>query len=116
MKPIVGRLAAAATLSAVLVFAVQPSVSIAQTPASGAHANRAAERKANHLLERQVRDALTKGKINAIDIRVIAKHGEVGLAGEVLRQEDVENAAAIASQVPGVTSVKNYLSLYEPGR
>ncbi|PZW90580.1 BON domain-containing protein [Burkholderia sp. 28_3] len=116
MKPIAGRLVAAATLSVVLTFSVQPLMSFAQTPASSTHATRAAERKANHLLERQVRDALVKGKIDTVDVRVIAKHGEVGLAGEVARQEDIENAATIAGQVPGVTSVKNYLSVVEGGR
>ncbi|WP_322015621.1 BON domain-containing protein [Paraburkholderia sp. J12] len=115
MKPIVGRLAAVTALSAVLTFSIQPLSSFAQTPASSTHASRAAARKANHLLERQVIDALAKGKIDIADVRVIAKHGEVDLAGEVPHQEDVDNAATIAGQVSGVTSVKNYLSLYEEG-
>jgi hyperosmotically inducible periplasmic protein len=67
------------------------------------------------LLERQVIDALSKDKVDIADIRVIAKHGEVDPAGEVPHQEDVDRAATIAGQVPGVTSVKNYLSLYEEG-
>ena len=115
MKSKIERLAAIAVFSTVLTFVSQPMLADAQTAAPSAHATRVAARKANHELEHKVVAALEKAKIDVADIRVIAKHGEIGLAGEVAQTSQIDEAANIASQVPGVTSVKNYLSVYEEG-
>lgn len=114
MKTILAKLASTTAVSVALALAGQ-SVAFAQASATGAPMTRAAARKANHQLEHNVLKALEAAKIDVVDIRVVAKHGEVGLDGEVSKQSDVDLAASTASQVPGVTSVKNYLTLYEEG-
>ncbi|QBR03751.1 BON domain-containing protein [Paraburkholderia pallida] len=113
MKPLVKRLAIG--LSATFLFAGQSAMTFAQTPASTPHASRAEARKANHILEHNVLIALEKEKLDVVDVRVIAKHGDVGLDGEVPNSTDIDKAATIAGQVPGVNSVKNYLTVYEEG-
>ncbi|MFP6561651.1 BON domain-containing protein [Paraburkholderia sp. B3] len=115
MKSIVERAAATAALSVALAVTALPSVSFAQSSDASAPMSRSAARKANHQLERQVVSALSKAKIDVADVRVIAKHGEVDLAGEVAHQKEVDDAATVAGQVPGVTDVKNYLTVYEGG-
>jgi hyperosmotically inducible periplasmic protein len=109
MKPILARLASTTALSLALAFAVQSTTAVAQT------STRAAARKANHQLERNVQKALTAAKIDITDIRVVAKHGEVGLDGEVANSADIDKAADVAGKVDGVSSVKNYLTVYEEG-
>jgi hyperosmotically inducible periplasmic protein len=117
MKSIVERAAATAALSVALAVTALPSVSFAQSSDASAPPmmSRSEARKANHQLERQVVNALSKAKIDVADVRVIAKHGEVDLAGEVAHQKEVDDAATVAGQVPGVTDVKNYLTVYEGG-
>lgn len=115
MKSIVERVAATAALSVALAVTTLPSLAVAQASDSSAPMSRSAARKANHALERQIVNALSKAKIDVADVRVIAKHGEVDLAGEVAHQKDVDDAATVAGQVPGVTDVKNYLTVYEGG-
>jgi hyperosmotically inducible periplasmic protein len=115
MKFSLTNLASATALSVALAFAVQSTAAIAQN-ASGAPMTRSEMRKANHQLERNVQRALTAAHINITDIRVVAKHGaEIGLDGEVENSSDIDKAADVAGKVPGVTSVKNYLSVYEEG-
>jgi hyperosmotically inducible periplasmic protein len=111
MKLSLTNLASATALSVALVFAVQATTAVAQD----APMSRSAARKANHALERNVQRALTAAKIDITDIRVVAKHGEVGLDGEVANSDDIQKAADVAGKVQGVTSVKNYLSVYEEG-
>lgn len=115
MKAIFERLVAIATLSVAFVVVSQPLQSLAQTPAASPHESRVAARKANHLLERKVINALSKGNVDTADISVVAKHGEILLGGEVTYPADVDRAATIAGQVPGVNAVKNYLTVFEPG-
>ena len=112
MKPSVKRLAIG--LCTVFVFASQSAVTFAQSSAPPQE-SRAAARKANHMLEHNVLIALGKAKLDPVDVRVIAKHGDVALVGEISTAADIDKAATIAGQVPGVNSVKNYLTVYEEG-
>ncbi|WP_424069847.1 BON domain-containing protein [Paraburkholderia sp.] len=102
-------------MSAALVLGTQAMNVFAQSSAPSAHAGRVAARKANHQLEHNVEKALENAKIDVADIRVVAKHGDVGLDGEVTNASDIETAATVAGKVPGVNSVKNYLTVYEEG-
>jgi hyperosmotically inducible periplasmic protein len=111
MKPILAKIASTTALSLALAFAVQSTSALAQS----APTSRAAARKANHQLERNVQRALSAAKIDITDIRVVAKHGEIGLDGEVANTSDIDKAADVAGKVDGVTSVKNYLTVYEEG-
>jgi len=115
MKPILAKLASTTALSFALACAVQSTAAIAQTDASSAPTSRAAARKANHQLEHNVERALISAKIYIADIRIVAKHGQVGLDGEVANSADIDKAADVAGKVPGVTSVKNYITVYEDG-
>lgn len=115
MKPILTKLASTTALSFALAFAVQSTSAIAQTDASSAPTSRSAARKANHQLERNVQRALISAKVDVTDIRIVAKHGQVGLDGEVANAADIDKAADAAGKVPGVTAVKNYITVYEEG-
>lgn len=115
MKLIPAKLASVVVASAALVLGAQSINAYAQASTPSGHESRAAARKANHQLERNVQKALESAKIDVADIRVVAKHGEVGLDGEVTNASDIDTAAKVASQVPGVSGVKNYLTVYEEG-
>jgi hyperosmotically inducible periplasmic protein len=115
MKSIPAKLTSLVALSAALVLGAQTINAYAQSSEPSAHMSRAAARKANHQLEHNVQKALESAKIDVADIRIVAKHGDVGLDGEVSKESDVDEAAKVAGQVPGVNSVKNYLTLYEAG-
>lgn len=115
MKPIHAKFTSVAVVFAALALGTQALNVYAQASAPGASTSRAAARKANHRLESAVLKALVAAKIDVVDIRVIAKHGDVGLDGEVTNASDIQTAESVASKVPGVNSVKNYLSVFEGG-
>ena len=66
-------------------------------------------RKANHVLERRVRTALIKAKIDPVNVTVLAKGGAVTLVGSVTETAQVDRAGDAAKNVAGVTSVDNRL-------
>jgi hyperosmotically inducible periplasmic protein len=69
----------------------------------------------NATLRRQVKAALKKTKgLTALDIAVRAKNGQITLQGTVKNQEQIGLAGKVAADVPGVTSVKNSLSVNRP--
>lgn len=113
MKSIPAKLTSVVAMSAALVLGTQAMNAFAQTPTPSNHASRVAARKANHQLEHNVERALEKASIDVADIRIVAKHGDVDLDGEVTNANDIATAATVAGQVPGVNSVKNYLTVYE---
>ncbi|PVX85920.1 BON domain-containing protein [Paraburkholderia unamae] len=115
MKSKIINFAFLTALSSTLVLGAHSAAAVAQTPATLAPTSRAEARKENHQLEHNVQKALEGAKIDVADIRVVAKHGNIGLDGEVSNANDIETAAAVARKVAGVTSVKNYLSVYEEG-
>jgi hyperosmotically inducible periplasmic protein len=83
-------------------------------PADGGSAK--AIRQANRALSKKVIAALSKGGVNTSRINVIAKGGAVALAGSVTDPTQIDKAGELAKSVPGVTSVKNSLTLKEAGQ
>ncbi|MCX4147395.1 BON domain-containing protein [Paraburkholderia madseniana] len=72
---------------------------------------------ANRALGRKVRTALSKTKgLSVTNITVRARGGAVTLAGTVPEQPQVDLATQAAQAVPGVTSVKNALSIRPVGQ
>ena len=86
----------------------QPTEASVATAASSAKEMKAA----NRALQKAVIRALTKTKgLRASLITVRAKDGAVTLEGTVPEQSQMEMAMNAAKGVPGVTSVKNSLTL-----
>ncbi|HDR9277405.1 TPA: BON domain-containing protein [Burkholderia vietnamiensis] len=78
---------------------------------------RKTERAADRALSRKIVWALSKTKgLNAVNVRVLVRHGVVTLTGYVPDSEQVQLAGDSASRVAGVTSVVNNLVPGEPGR
>ncbi|MGA7814140.1 BON domain-containing protein [Caballeronia sp.] len=73
-------------------------------------------RQANRALSSKVFHALTKGGVKTSELNVIAKGGAVALAGSVPEASQIDKAGAITKGVPGVTSVKNDLTIKEVGQ
>jgi len=72
---------------------------------------------ANRALQRTVRKALSKTKgLSVANITVRARSGAVTLEGSVPEQEQIDLATQTAQGVPGVTSVKNALTIREIGQ
>ncbi|WP_158906685.1 BON domain-containing protein [Burkholderia sp. L27(2015)] len=66
-------------------------------------------RKANHALEKRVRTALIKAKVDPVSVTVLAKGGAVTLVGSVPQTDQVDRAGNATKSVAGVTSVDNRL-------
>jgi hyperosmotically inducible protein len=92
-------------------IAMPPQSSTAQ---SGHHSTKAA-RKANRALSRTVLIALSKGGVDTSGINVVAKSRAVVLEGSVVDASLIDKAGDLAKAVPGVTSVKNDLTLRDAG-
>jgi hyperosmotically inducible periplasmic protein len=74
-------------------------------------------KQANHALEKKVRAALDHAKdIKPENIVVRARGGAVTLEGSVPDSSQVDKATQVAQGVAGVTSVKNALTIKEPGQ
>lgn len=72
---------------------------------------------ANRALGHKVRSALSKTKgLSVANITVRARGGAVTLAGTVPEQSQVDMATQAAQGVPGVTSVKNALTVRSIGQ
>lgn len=70
------------------------------------------ERAANRALSHKVRAVLAKDKKIAVaNITVRARDGAVVLLGTVPEQSQIDHATDVAKGVPGVTSVKNSLTI-----
>jgi hyperosmotically inducible protein len=107
-----------AGIALLLAVAMAPAAALAQnssdatgTPSvsSGASHTSKSARQANRRLERNVRTALTKEKIDARALTVLAKGGAVTLLGGAPDTTQIQRAGDVAKQVPGVTSVDNRL-------
>jgi hyperosmotically inducible protein len=93
------------------------TIACARNTASGAVASgpitqgtmRAASRHVNHQLEKAVRRAIYRAKVDTSDISILAKNGEVTLIGGVPDQGMIEAARNATVQVAGVLSVDNEL-------
>lgn len=86
------------------------------TPSASAGMSKKEIRKANRALSTKVSQALQKGSVQMSGINVIAKSGEITLAGHATDQTQIEKAAAIAKDVDGVSSVKNVLTVQYGGQ
>ncbi|WP_117192233.1 BON domain-containing protein [Rhizobium terrae] len=74
-----------------------------------------AEFPARATLEGAVSDALASaGGVDASDVTVTAKGGEVTLAGMVQVPEEIDRAEEVARGVAGVTSVRNEVRSMAP--
>jgi hyperosmotically inducible periplasmic protein len=74
-------------------------------------------KQANRALQKKVRSALAKAKgVTAANISVRARDGAVVLEGTVPEQSQIDKATQVAQGVAGVTSVKNALTIKEPGQ
>ncbi|MFM0221999.1 BON domain-containing protein [Paraburkholderia dipogonis] len=73
-------------------------------------------RQANRALSKKVLRALSKGGVSTSRLNIVAKGGAVALAGSVTDSSQIDKAGEIAKGVPGVTSVKNSLTLKEVGQ
>jgi osmotically-inducible protein OsmY len=82
--------------------------------ASSSHAM--PSKAADHELAKKVRHALahTKG-LNMAHIVVLVKHGRVALTGTVPSTDQIGRAAQVAGGVPGVTGVRNDLTVEVKG-
>lgn len=104
-----GTLFALAAFAAGAQTSSQPVTALA--PAASAMSAKDA-RTANRKLQRAVLQALGKTKgLSAANITVRANNGAVSLQGGVPDQSQIDLAARVAAAVPGVTSVKNALTL-----
>lgn len=92
-----------------------PAEQASSKDGSTASAKKAA-RIANHKLEKAVRVALVKGgTVDLSHISVIARGGAVTLAGYVSESAQVQVAEQRASEVNGVTSVRNLVTVGAAG-
>ncbi|CAG4889884.1 BON domain-containing protein [Paraburkholderia gardini] len=94
----------------------QTSESAATSTAPAAEGSAKATRQANRALSKKVLHALSKGGVATPGINIIAKGGAVTLAGFVTDASHIDKATEIAKTVPGVTSVKNALTVKEKGQ
>ena len=89
------------------------------TPASttaGARQHYKSLKAANRALQRQVRSALVKDRsISMANVTIRARDGAVTLQGSVPLQDQSDRATEVAKSVPGVTSVRNALSIRPVG-
>jgi hyperosmotically inducible periplasmic protein len=107
------KVLAASLLSALACLSV--NVTQAQTADETTHVSKKVQRSANWKLEHSVRTALDKKKIDTSDIRVRAHSGAVALSGTVGDESQIALAGSIAQGVPGVSSVRNDVSMHQVG-
>jgi hyperosmotically inducible protein len=103
-----------ATLVAGSLFA-STVCAYAQDAASAPRSARAVARSANYKLERDVRKALDRSKVDSSNIRVVAKAGKVSLDGTVPDASQIELAGTSAAGVQGVSTLDNSLIVATPG-
>jgi hyperosmotically inducible periplasmic protein len=83
---------------------------------SAATPSRSSIRAANRQLAKRVQTTLYKQKgLDSTDVHAIARSGKITLVGMAPDQAQIDLAGKVAESVPGVTSVKNNLTMDEPG-
>jgi len=99
-----------------LIVAVSVSAWAQGNDTGTAPATSQSSKQANHALEKKVRAALIHAKdIKTENILVRARGGAVTLEGTVPDSSQIDKATQVAQGVAGVTSVKNALTIKEPG-
>ena len=102
-------------LASINAYSQTSDVSMASSPSAKQTAK--AAKAADRALAKKVRTTLSKAKdISVAAITVRAKSGNVTLQGSVPEQPQVDRATQVAQGVPGVTSVKNALTIRPPGQ
>jgi osmotically-inducible protein OsmY len=113
LKPL--KLAAGVLVVAASVNAFAQASDAGTAPTSSSAAPSA--KSANKQLAKDVRHAMTKTKgLVSSNITVRASGGAVTLAGTVPDAAQIDKATAAAKSVPGVTSVKNAVTIREVGQ
>ncbi|RQS62933.1 BON domain-containing protein [Burkholderia sp. Bp8963] len=100
------------------IVAIVPIVNAQETPAatSATAPSRSSIRAANRELAKRVQTTLNKQKgLMSTDVHAIARSGTITLVGMVPDQAQIDLAGKVAESVPGVTSVKNNLTVEEEG-
>ncbi|CAE6740783.1 hypothetical protein R69658_02248 [Paraburkholderia aspalathi] len=104
-------------LASINAYAQSSDAAAPAAPAASSAPSAKADKAANRALGRKVRSALSKTKgLSVTNITVRARGGAVTLAGTVPEQPQVDLATQAAQAVPGVTSVKNALSIRPVGQ
>jgi osmotically-inducible protein OsmY len=105
------------------VLVVMASIGVASISAHAQSSDAAAaptaksSKASNKALSKEVRRAMTKTKgLTSSNINVRVRDGAVTLAGTVPDNSQIEKATEAAKSVPGVTSVKNAITIREVGR
>jgi hyperosmotically inducible periplasmic protein len=111
-KTLLSVLAACAALYVCNGYAQGGDVTASAMAPSSKSAMKAMDRKLAHA----VRAALTKTKgLSTSDIRVLARSGDVTLAGSMTDADQIDRAGAVVASVPNVKSVHNRLTIRTPG-
>jgi hyperosmotically inducible protein len=116
MKSIKTYVAASIALSAIV--ATVPVVGAQETTdaTSATTPTRSSTRAANAQLAKRVQTTLYKQKgLESTDVHAVARSGKITLVGMVPDQAQIDLAGKVAESVAGVTSVKNNLTVDEPG-
>jgi osmotically-inducible protein OsmY len=116
MKSMKTYVAAAIALSAII--ATVPVVGAQETSGatSATTPSRSSTRAANMQLAKRVQTTLYKQKgLESTDLHAVARSGKITLVGMVPDQAQIDLAGKVAESVPGVMSVKNNLTVDEPG-
>lgn len=104
-------------LASINAYAQSSDAAAPAAPTASSASSAKAVKKADRALGRKVRGALSKTKgLSVTNITVRARSGAVTLAGTVPEQPQVDLATQAAQAVPGVTSVKNALSIRPVGQ
>ncbi|MGA7781581.1 MAG: BON domain-containing protein [Paraburkholderia sp.] len=111
-----GALVAAISISAWAQASDTGAAPAQSSAAPTSHGSSKSARKANRVLGRKVLDALSKADVSTTGINAVAKGGHVTLEGSVLDPALIDKAGQVAKGVPGVTSVKNDLTVREEGQ
>jgi osmotically-inducible protein OsmY len=116
MKSMKTYVAAAIALSAII--ATVPVVGAQETSGatSATTPSRSSTRAANMQLAKRVQTTLYKQKgLESTDVHAVARGGTITLVGMAPDQAQIDLAEKVAASVSGVTSVKNNLTVDEPG-
>jgi hyperosmotically inducible protein len=116
MKSMKTYVAAAIAVSAIVATA--PIVGAQETTGatSAATPSRSSIRAANRQLAKRVQTTLYKQKgLESTDVHAVARSGKITLVGMAPDQAQIDLAGKVAESVPGVTSVKNNLTVEEEG-
>ncbi|MFM0099513.1 BON domain-containing protein [Paraburkholderia nemoris] len=104
-------------LASINAYAQSSDAAAPAAPAASSAPSAKSVKAANRALGRKVRSALSKTKgLSVTNITVRARGGAVTLAGSVPEQPQVDLATQAAQGVPGVTSVKNALTIRPVGQ